>query len=317
MFKNLTIYKIHSGWAPSLQQVEDALNHMRFSPCGPTQQKSYGWVEPRGEDHAPLVEAVAGQWVLKMMIETRSVPGAAVKDKAQEAADQIEQSTGRKPGRKEMASLREEALLTLLPQAFPRKGACWVWIDLENGWLVTDAASKSTNDEVITALVRCLDGLKLSQLDTRISPAAAMTQWLLAESHDDIPGAFCVERECELKSAAEDGASVKFNRHNLATEEVKKHITQGKLPVRLGMSWDGRIGFLLSESMAIKKVDFLEGVFSDRTGYEEGGFDADVALTTGELRKMLPALIEALGGELDIGDYAQEAEAAYGEMAAA
>ena len=34
-------------------------------------------------------------------------------------------------------------------------------------------------------------------------------------------------------------------------------------------------------------------------GDGDGGFDADVALTTGELRGMLPDLIEALGGPLE------------------
>jgi recombination associated protein RdgC len=31
----------------------------------------------------------------------------------------------------------------------------------------------------------------------------------------------------------------------------------------------------------------------------DGGFDADVAITTGELRLLLPDLIEALGGPLE------------------
>ncbi|HEX5738623.1 MAG TPA: recombination-associated protein RdgC, partial [Hydrogenophaga sp.] len=30
----------------------------------------------------------------------------------------------------------------------------------------------------------------------------------------------------------------------------------------------------------------------------ESGFDTDVALTTGELQKLIPELIEALGGEM-------------------
>jgi recombination associated protein RdgC len=225
-----------------------------------------------------------------------------VREKAQEAADQIEASTGRKPGKKETKALREDALLALLPQAFARQMNVWVWIDLQNGWLVTDASSQGKLDEVVTALVRAFDGLAITLVQTQVTPQTAMTQWLSATSTDPdqgaVPGGFAVERECELKSGDEEKSAVKFTRHNLATDEVRKHIVEGKLPTRLAMSWEGRIGFMLTESLQLKKLAFLEGVFDDRADDGESGFDTDVALSTGELQKLIPELIEALGGEL-------------------
>lgn len=300
MFKNITLYKIAPGWNPSLEEMETALDCARFFPCGLTQEKSVGWVEPRGEAHGPLVEAVAGQRILKLMIETKGVPGSMVRKKAQEAADHIEATTGRKPGKKETKALREDALLALLPNAFPRESSMWVWLDLAKGWLVTDASSQGALDEVVTALVKAFDGLAISQVQTTKTPQTCMTSWLAAKDAEEWPGEFCVERECELRSGAEEKSVVKFTRHHLANDEVRKHITEGKLPTKLAMSWSGRIGFVLTESMQLKKVDFLEGVFDDRADDAESGFDADVALATGELQKLIPELIEALGGELDL-----------------
>ena len=299
MFKNVTLYRLQPGWAPTIDEMEAALDAARFSPCGATQDKSFGWIEPRGQAHGPLVESVNGQRILRFMIETKAVPGAVVRKKAQEAADHIEATTGRKPGKKETKALREDALLALLPQAFARQSQVWVWIDLENGWLVTDAGSQGKNDEIISALVRAFDGLALALLNTAMTPQTAMTQWLMAESSDEWPQGISVERECELKSHDEEKSVVKFTRHHLLTDEVRKHITEGKLPSRLALSWEGRIGFVMTESMQLKKVSFLEGVFDDRpAGSDEDPFDTDVALSTGELRQMIPALIEALGGEL-------------------
>ena len=57
-----------------------------------------------------------------------------------------------------------------------------------------------------------------------------------------------------LRSADEEKSVVKFDRHHLLTDEVRKHITEGKLPTRLAMSWEGRIGFVLTESLAIKGI---------------------------------------------------------------
>jgi recombination associated protein RdgC len=302
VFKNVTIYRIAPGWDATLESMEAALDAARFVPCSASQDKSVGWAEPRGEDHGPLVESVNGQRILKLVIETKAVPGSVVKEKAQEAADHIEATTGRKPGKKETKELREDALQALLPQAFPRRCSVWVWFDLQNGLLITDAGSQGKNDEVVTALVRAFDGLALTLLQTTMTPQTAMTQWLATtEPENDWPAGFNVERECELKSADEEKSAVKFTRHHLLTDEVRKHLAEGKLPTRLALSWEGRIGFTLTESMQLKKLAFLEGVFDDRPNEDESGFDTDVALATGELRQLVPALIEALGGEIEPG----------------
>lgn len=302
MFKNVTIYRIAPGWDATLESMETALDAARFVPCSATQDKSVGWTEPRGEEHGPLVESVNGQRILKLTIETKAVPGSVVREKAQEAADHIEATTGRKPGKKETKELREDALQSLLPQAFPRRGSVWVWFDLKNRLLVTDAGSQGKNDEVVTALVRAFDGLAVTLLQTALTPQTAMTQWLgTTDPENDWPTGFAVERECELKSADEEKSAVKFTRHHLLTDEVRKHLAEGKLPTRLAMSWEGRIGFTLTEAMQLKKLAFLEGVFEDRPNTEESGFDTDVMLATGELSQLIPALIEALGGEIEAG----------------
>jgi recombination associated protein RdgC len=163
--------------------------------------------------------------------------------------------------------------------------------------LLTDAASQGKSDEVITALVRVLDGLPLTLLQTTVSPQALMSQWLLATNEDDLPPAFSVERECVLKSSNEDQAVVKFTRHLLATDEVRKHVMEGKLPTHLALSWEGKASLVLTESLVLKKVTFLDGVMEDAGG-DEDKFDADVALSTGTLGPLLADLIDALGGEM-------------------
>jgi len=299
VFKNVTLFRLAPGWTPTLDDMKVALDAARFTPCGATQDKSFGWIEPRGQAHGPLVESVDGQRILRFQIETKAVPGAVVREKAQEAADHIEASTGRKPGKKETRALREDALLALLPQAFARRSQVWVWIDLEHGWLVTDASSQGKNDEVLTSLVQCFNGFAAALLNTAMTPQTAMTQWLLAETPDDWPAGLAVERECELKSHDEEKSVVRFTRHHLLNDEVRKHIAEGKLPTRLALSWEGRLGFVMTESMQLKKLNFLEGVLEDRPATEgEDRFDTDVALSTGELSQFMPALIEALGGEL-------------------
>ena len=70
------------------------------------------------------------------------------------------------------------------------------------------------------------------------------------------------------------------------------------------MAWAGRVSFVLTEALRIKKLKFLTvpdaepGAANERDTLDDS-FDADVALSTGELRLMLPELFEALGGEVE------------------
>jgi recombination associated protein RdgC len=57
---------------------------------------------------------------------------------------------------------------------------------------------------------------------------------------------------------------------------------------------------MLTEGLQLKKIAFLDTVFEGSKA-DDGGFDTDVAIATGELSKLLPDLVEALGGEADSG----------------
>ena len=302
MFKNVMVYQIGEGFAPTLSEVQAALEPMQFVECGASQEKSVGWIPPRGEAYGPLVESVAGQWLLKLMIESKSVPGNVVRRKADERIGEIEAATGRKPGKKEKRDLMDDVLLSLLPQAFARQSTVLVWMDLDNRRLILDAGSQGKADEVMSALMNVMVDLSVSLIQTNLSPQAAMTQWLLAPTEDEWPTDLTVERETMLKSTGEDAASVRFTRHHLANDDVRKHVMEGKLPTQLALSWDGRVAFVLTESLQLKKVQFLDGVMDESgTDKNEDRFDADVALSTGLLGPLLDRLIDALGGEMALG----------------
>ena len=295
MFKNIIMYRIAPDWQTTPEQLEERLQAGRFVECGPSQEKSVGWIEPRGQPNGPLLEAVAGQWILKLMVESRALPASVVKRKTQERVAQIEASTGRKPGKKETRDLQDDIRLELLPMAFTKQSSIQVWIDREAQLAVIDAASQAAADAVVTLLVQTLPGLALSLINTKISPVAAMSEWL---SSQEPPAGFSVDRECELKAADESKALVRYARHRLDTDEVKQYVAEGKLPTRLAMTWNERVSFMLTEGLQLKKLAFLEGVFEAASKTKDDNFDADVAIATGELQKLLPDVLEALGGEM-------------------
>lgn len=57
MFKNLTAFHIGGTFDICLDAMDAALAKARFNPCGPTDEKSVGFVEPRGQNHGALIES--------------------------------------------------------------------------------------------------------------------------------------------------------------------------------------------------------------------------------------------------------------------
>ncbi|WP_255512101.1 recombination-associated protein RdgC [Mitsuaria sp. TWR114] len=172
-----------------------------------------------------------------------------------------------------------------------------MWISPKQGLLMVDAGSIGKADELITLLVKADSSINLHLLQSAESPAACMAAWLM----DGVPPKdFVIDRDCELKAADEMKAAVRYARHNLDTDEVKAHLTSGKMPTRLAMTWKERVSFTLTDTMQIKGIKFLDVVFDGRDKpAKDEAFDVDAALATGELAQLIPDMIEGLGGELD------------------
>ncbi len=306
MFSNAHVYRIDHWTPPAAAALEERLNSARFVECGATQPESDGWIEPRGEDHGALLESVGGQWIARLRVETKAVPAGIVKTELEVLLDRAEKETGRRPKGKHARELKDEVVQALLPRAFPKRSDTWVWIDTTAQRVLVGASSSKGADRVVTRLLETLGGdLKLSLLQTELSPATAMAAWL---SDKTAPVGFSVDRECELKQPDSEKSAVRYARHTLDIDEVGEHIRQGKLPTQLALTWNERVAFVLTDALVLKKISLLdvalEGADADH------GFDADVAISTGELRRMIPALIDALGGPLQTPGDALSSEAA-------
>ena len=295
-FKNLQLYRLPAPWNVDLAKFDEQLARGPFVKCPSNQPMSRGWVAPRRD--GALVYSLGRQWLVALAVEQRLLPSSVVNDEVKERAAAQEEQQGYAPGRKQMKELRERVTEELMPRAFTRRRTSFVWIDPQNGWLCVDASSQAKAEEVIEHLRHCLDDLPLTLLHTQLSPAAAMADWLAG---GDAPAGFTIDHDCELKSAGEEKAAVRYVRHPLEGDEIKAHLAGGKLPTRLALTWDDRISFILTDKLEIKRLAFLDLLKEEaEKGAEHADeqFDADFALMTGELARFLPQVVEALGGEV-------------------
>jgi len=300
VFKNVWVYAVVGGWPESLTVLEDALTAMPFVPGTASQDKTVGWMPARGQSHGVMAESVNGQWMLRFMVETRQVPASIIQRRVEEACEQIEATSGRKPGKKEKRDLKEDIKAALLPQAFPRQQSTWVWLDPTTHRLVLDTTSAARADDILTALVKLLDGFVAEPLNTATSPTTAMATWLAEQA---APAGFAIGQECELKSADESQAVVRYARHPLLTDEVQAHLAQGKQPTRLALQWDDRVNFVLTDSLQLKKLAFEDSVLDQAKaqGQHADDFDGSVLMATAELGPLIGDLIDALDGLAPFG----------------
>lgn len=298
MFKQLSAYRIDPAALPDADGFAAALERSRFLPCAPTQPLAVGWVAPRAEPHAPLAERVAGLWQATLAFEQRLLPPSVVREQVQARAARIEQETGLRPGKRALRDLRDELTLELLPRAFTRRAAVQVWIDPAQGWLWLDAGSAARLDATLSAVVQALPALAPRALATIESPAVAMREWLAS---GEPPAGFSVDQDCTLQAADGSRAAVRYARHALDPQDLQRHLDAGLMPTRLALTWRSRVGFELTESLQLRKLALLDVVLDGGGKGADAGFDADVALRAGELRALLPELLDALGGEPEAG----------------
>lgn len=295
-FKNLQIFRLPSPWKVDIEQLAIQLASQAFSQCPSNEMQSEGWASPR--ENNQLVHCVNQQLLLLLSTEKKLLPSTVINQVAKARAAELEEQQGFAPGRKAMKDLKERITEELLPRAFGIKRSTWVWIDPVHGWLVIDTSSPSKADEVIKLLLKC-DKLPLESLRVKLSPQSAMTDWLVG---NEAPKGFTIDQDTELRAHTEDKATVRYVNHSLDADDVQRHIAAGKQCTKLALTWNDRISFILTETLALKRIkplDILDEDKENRTSNEDERFDADFVLMTAELANMLDDLVFALGGQLD------------------
>lgn len=305
MFKNLTVYEINPDWALPLSAALEAMGRNTFQECGPTQPSSAGFSAPRHLQHSPLIEVRNGHWIFEVTLQKRDLPSRVVNEALEVKLEQIAEQTGRRPSSKVKRELKEEVIRALLPKAFLKTHHVTVWLDAQARLVYVDSAKKSDLDIVTSLLCASFLNFYLKPLSTAQSMTSCVAAWLY---DGEPPAAFTLDDECELKDSAEGGGSIRYSRHSLDIDQVKAHLNEGKYPVKVAMTWQSRVEFVLTESLQLRKIGFHDVVLND-SGYDDGeAFDVTVAMVTTEFSNLIPALVDALGGKAHDAGFDDESD---------
>lgn len=309
LFKNLVFHRLPAKWDHSAADLEGLLSGRTLQPCGPFDMSSKGWVPVT--QGGRLLHAVNQQYMLALGTDDKLLPGSIIKQVAQERAVIEAQEQGFPVGRKQMSDLRARVRDELRARALTRRRVTQAWIDPLAGWFAVNASSVPRAEMVVETLSDTLGSFAPVGIETSRSPQAAMASWLLRGA---APGRFSIDDDLELQSADKTKAMVKYTRHPLDGKEVRAHLAAGKFPTRLGLTWNDRVSFVLTDKLLIKRLEFLEMSKDDTAGDDVDPaeqFDIDFAVMAGELAALLKDLSAVLGEEsVETGEWQAKAKVA-------
>lgn len=298
-FRNARVFRFTKPFDISAEALEEKLQEGVFKPCGPQETTRQGWVPPLGKHGEQLVHSAGGYHLIALRKEDKLLPGSVVKEMVDEKVEAIETEQSRKVRRKEKDEIKEQVILDMLPQAFSKNRRCYAYLAPEDGVLVVDAGSAKQAEELASTLRKSLGSLPVRPPAVEQAPAFTFTGWL--NESIDLPATLALGSECELKDTSEDGGVVRCKGLDLQGDEIRSHLDAGMQVTRLSLTWEDSLSFVLDEELGIRRLKFgdtfqekLDEVDADDAAAR---FDASFALMTLELSRLIPGLLDALGGE--------------------
>lgn len=298
-FRNARVFRFTKPFEITAEALEEKLQEDAFKPCGPQETSRQGWVSPMGKHSDLLVHSAGGYHLIALRKEEKLLPASVIKELVDEKAEMIEAEQHRKVRRKEKDELKEEVTLEMLPRAFSKNRRCYAYLAPADGVLVVDAGSSKQAEDLASTLRKSLGSLPVRPPAVEQAPAFTFTGWL--NESIDLPASIELGTECELKDTSEDGGVVRCKGLDLQGDEIRSHLDAGMQVTKLSVTWDDSLSFVLDEELGIRRLKFgdtlqekLDDVDADDAAAR---FDAAFSLMTLELARLIPGLLEALGGE--------------------
>ncbi|MCK0107502.1 recombination-associated protein RdgC [Marinobacter sp. S0848L] len=298
-FRNARVFRFTKPFDITAEDLEEKLQADAFKPCGPQETMRQGWVPPLGKHGELLVHSANGYHLIALRKEEKILPGPVVKEAVEERAEAIELEQSRKVRRKEKDEIKEQVMLEMLPQAFSRNRRCYAYLAPKDGVLVVDAGSAKQAEDLASTLRKTLGSLPVRPPAVEQAPAFTFTGWLTETI--DLPATIELGNECELKDPSEDGGVVRCKGLDLKADEIRNHLETGMQVTKLAVTWDNNVHLVLDEELGIRRLKFGETLQEQLDDVDVDDavakFDAAFTIMTLELSRMIPGLLEALGGE--------------------
>ena len=290
-FKQVTLFRVFE--LPEKRYLDESLGNSWFTELQGLGWFTDGFTHPTAFSDRAVFEAEKTM-LIALKREEKVLPSAAIKHKLDEQVVKIQTAEGRNVGRREKHELREAIIDDLLPKALIKSSRTYGLFAGE--WLFVDTANRRKAENLLTKLREALGGLPAQQPVPRQSPASLMTNWLL---QGEAQGRFVLDSDVTLVGVGDVAPKVKISRKDLTAEDVVQHAKNGMKVTELGLVWNDRVAFILTQDLTLKRIQWLDVVQEEAEGScddAESMAYATQLLMAAALSVILGELVDLLGG---------------------
>lgn len=295
-FKNAIVYQLNKDNLLDKQLVERAINASPFSPCGNIDSTKSGWISPYGEkSEMPLILDINGQLLLRLKKESKILPSSVIKQALSDKINKQEATLNRKLKKVEIAALKDETFIDLLPRAFSKYQSFWLWIDTRYKRVIVDASSFKQAEDILALLRKDMGALSLTPFSSETPLEKTMTKWVRnSEQHTPI----LLGNEIELKDSLEENQIVRCKNQEIDGDEIFVHIDAGKLVSKLHLVDERGVAFILQRDYTIKRIKFDSAILNKNEDFmpeeQDKQLEADFVIMTEALTDSINSLIKII-----------------------
>ena len=295
-FRNARPYKLPGRLGIDASELSQRLSRRPFQPCRPSQAVSSGWVAALSDDATDFVHKSGDYWLIRLQREERLLPASVIRSEVSSRIQEIQTGQGRRVQRKERLDIVDEVTQDLMPRAFTKSQYLEALINDREGWVWVNTASAGRAEDLLSLLREGLGNLPVAIPDTQKSPVIVMSQWLL---NGGLPDGMSLGGDVDLEDPQEEGGVVRVRGMYLESDEIRRHIESGKQVVRLALSWQDQIDFVVDRDLSLRRIRFsdeLKGVNEELHEDVLARRDADCLLMGETLSTLQSAIAKTFGG---------------------
>ena len=257
----------------TIDTINDALSERPFQAPEPMQLESFGWV-PAFHDSELMCESVSGKWFICGQTREKIIPPSAINEIVAERVEEIEQTQGRTPVRKERMEIKDSVIHENLPTALTKTSRVAAWIDPVRGIMAVCASSERKADTFTSLLRESLGSLP-------VSPAYGyvhhdLTAWWLCP--EDRPNNLSFECDFSLHLPADHTVKSTFKNHDIESEEMKICIDGGMVISKARVDYEELASFTIDQSMTMSRIKYSDALIEKASESEDSRADAILML---------------------------------------
>jgi len=287
-YKNIFPYKLNSKEIKE-HDLEKMLQAEQIKPLDSMEQKNSGWDNYLDTESEFSMKVGTSAYLLKLKIQTKIINSSVVKETLKERIKEIVGNGGVRPSKKEQKAMIEDIIAVKLPTAEIAPSYIHGYLDFKNGYLIIDSSSAGKTDAFLEKLRETIEDLDFDPINAQEDVSSTLGEWMKSSKAED---PFTLGDNVKLKDPLGD-SKITANKQDLTAEEIRNHLSKGKIVEQLDLVWAQRISFSINEKFKINKIKFLD-IVKDQIKEDLGESSDDRAMAQSSLYIMVEDFAEVI-----------------------